>query len=278
MSTNPFAPEPAQALNPWARDAAEQRYPALGVSAPSPVQGQYTGYPSNPQSQQQQLQPQMTTGYNSASPAPSPYLQQQQPVQTGYYGQQPQQQPMQTGYAQQQSGYNTPSQGRPAGGGFHPSTSFGQQLQSEVNMYAGVKDLDPYSNIPNTWSQASSSSTAPPPQSQQPAGGAGSKEWGAHPRTILEHSKAALEAWDPSAWAALNRRIDALIAAWTDRRAAVLSALENQRGRALQFDEQQRVDQLLKDADEKVDSLTAGKFQIQEVESGYRVRWPFCLA
>lgn len=246
MSSNPFAPDAPQALNPWARDAVEQRYPSLGVSAPSP--------PVQQQQQHQQHQYGMMYPQQTGMPQQHmmPYPQQQ--PQQQYH----QQQPMHSGYQPQT--------------GFQPSSAFGQQLASEVNSYAGVQDLDPYGSIPSTFQQQSQPQPQPPSQSQPTTSASSSsgKEYGAHPRVILDNSKAQLESWQPQAWAALLRRIDALQSSWTQRRSAVLSALENQQGRILQPDEQHRFEQVLKDAEDKVDGLAAGRFQIEEVQNGYR--------
>jgi hypothetical protein len=159
------------------------------------------GHPNQPQ-----VQPQATGAYYAQAPAYAP-------------------QPQPQSYAPQQSQPN----------GFQPSSSFGQQLQAQVNQYAHVQDLDPYGAVPSNWQQPQQQRqpSPQPPRTPTPA----TSSYGAHPRQIVQNSKEALERWDAGAWRSFHARVDELTRAWEGRKSTVLRALD---GRNLGPDEAAR--------------------------------------
>jgi hypothetical protein len=150
-TNNPFAPPSSQnILNPFNPNAAE-KYPSIEIPGKPGREAMLSGPP---------LQYQQPTGqYQTYNAQPMSY---------------------------QQTGYSpNPSPALQASSsGFHPSTSFGQNLQAQVNQYSQVKDLDPYGGLPNAWAQQAPSRSAPSPQPPTPSP---AHTYGAHPRQIVEN-------------------------------------------------------------------------------------------
>ena len=148
--------------------------------------------------------------------------------------QQQQQQQPQYGQVQQQQ----PTYMNPQATGFQPQSSFGQSLAYEMNSYSTIKDLDPYGSIPGTWAQHQQQ---PPRNGHSPSISSPSNNaYGAHPRTVVENNKNALERWDNSSWKLLFGKMDDLKRSWESRKRQILIALESQGGRMLGYEEQQR--------------------------------------
>jgi hypothetical protein len=242
MSNNPFMDHSAP---------AHQRYP--DISSPGPSYGGAPGW----QQQQQQQPNMGGFAQQGYMQSPGGYgggggYQQQQQQMTGWGGNasypgttmssggfQPSSSFGQQMAAQLQSGYGAqPSYGGANAIGYQQQTGYGQaqqggwgQQQSQQQLdWSAIAQFDPYSNLGSLEGQTGSGAglfggTQPASNPAAPnyggygqaGAGSGAPPGQLHPRDMIRHHKAALEAWDPYAWKQLTNSFDALKNAWEAR-------------------------------------------------------------
>ncbi|KAF9223394.1 hypothetical protein BS17DRAFT_136977 [Gyrodon lividus] len=284
FSNNPFINDPAN---------AHARFPDISGSTFS-----------SPQSPPQ-VQPGYTNGYGNAGQYQLPQAQYQQYPSQPYPNQYqaPPQMPDQnqfasTSFAPQSS---QPGQMIPAGYGFQPSSSFGQQPQSQPQQYAfqsGYQNQQypGYQGYPQQSGSAGYLSEFDPyaqqPQSQSSSqltmGSAGDGPANAtHPRDFIRMHKAGLEAWDShswkqlfNAWSGREQQAEAVIqqmggALGPDPRFAYNSQLEGWKQVSVYLVEMisatfNHESQVLKEANNNFDTVAASTFQLHEVFKSYR--------
>ncbi|CCM00090.1 uncharacterized protein FIBRA_02117 [Fibroporia radiculosa] len=292
LSNNPFIDHPANAL---------ARYPDID-GTDSPAGTQYTSWLQQPSG-------------SIAGPNPSGYP--EQGASPGYGGRyhQPQVQPQETswngngGYMQSQQGYSgSPVQNPQMTGrqGFQPSSSFGQQLASQVNNAYGVPPQPQpqqaqYTGYPmstsSQYSQGYQPGYTPQQQQQNPQyltefdpyaqsagapGSGGSQYRPPHPREYVQQHKVELESWDGYAWKQVQNSFDALKEAWAARKRDIEARVRSYGGVGLfggggygtmyggQAQEVARLENLVREAELNFDSVAASTFQMHEVYTGYR--------
>jgi len=254
LSNNPFIDHPANAL---------ARYP--DISGGSGITNGSNAYPSSP------LPSGSNPGYGGSylgAGQPTGYGGgYQQPQQTGWagtpggYQQQPQQPQQPQGYG---SGFaSTPMQSQSTGAPFQPSSTFGQQLASQMTGYPGqqqqqqqpqqygaspyatgyqtgyppsqpqptqqpyLAEFDPYSR--QAQQQTQQMSKQPSNASVGSSGGASQNGYRPpHPREYIHQHKAELESWDPYAWKQIINSFEGLKDAWGVRKQEIEA-----RGRSL---------------------------------------------
>ncbi|KAG0706804.1 hypothetical protein DFH29DRAFT_119403 [Suillus ampliporus] len=280
--------------NPFLNDAApaHARFPDISAStlpqSPPPQMG-YQSYDAGYQ-QQSQLQQQQFPQFQGQTPYNQPQqYQQNQYVSTSQYG----------------VGQLGP---QPTGMPFQPSTTFGQQLVSQVdfkqpyqqypngyqNQYAQqqqyggyqggyqpqqqpqsyLSEFDPYAPRPSPSHNRSQSQ--PTNLASQNPGGA------MHPRDYIRQHKAELEAWDPYTWKQMSNACDALSSAWLARKQEVERIVQQMGGNGVPGlfgptsgyqaygGELQKWKEIAKEANLNHDTIAASAFQLQEVHSSYR--------
>ncbi|KAG7089562.1 hypothetical protein E1B28_011234 [Marasmius oreades] len=236
-TNNPFSSDP---MNP------HNRFPEISASSPSPpsLSPQYTSWVQPGGGMQSQQPQQQQQYYQASSPPPQQFNT--------------------AGYAMNGgSGFNTDFSGGSGGGtmpqptGFQPTSSFGQQLTSQINgssygylngqqqqpqqspqstynpaqqqlaSPSYIAQFDPYSSIGQGWDGSIQSSMVQ--SSQSPIGqssGSSSQttttsrsvSGEVHPREYIRMHKAEIESWDSYAWKQLLNGFDTLKEAWQSRK------------------------------------------------------------
>ncbi|KAF7794813.1 hypothetical protein EIP86_005955 [Pleurotus ostreatoroseus] len=274
LSNNPFIDHPTNALN---------RYPDInGTDSPAGTTSQFTSW----------LQPQgsnlpSNTGYGAPGQTAqyNGYQAPQQQAQTGWPGNAggyPQQQQQQQTY---NSGYASPVGTQPTGRPFQPSSSFGQQLAGQINATYGPTPQQQQQQQPQQYagyqtSPQYGSAYGYAQQQQQPQQTTSSP----HPREYIQQNKAQMEAWDAYTWRQALNAFDGLREAWSTRKLEIEARARVMGGAGLfsggggyggyggygQAQEVARLEQMAKQAESNADTVVAAKFQMQEVEGGYR--------
>ncbi|TEB33359.1 hypothetical protein FA13DRAFT_1627018 [Coprinellus micaceus] len=267
--------------------SAANRYPSLS-SPPIDPNAQYSQWPNNGGGYGQQ----------QSQPSYSPYPQQQQ--QPGYTMNAPQYAPSSpsgfqptSSFGQQMAasmsgssyGYLT---GQPTGLPQQQPQSLGPAQAQISNNPGYVAQFDPYGPL-SQWDGTSGQNQQQQqqyqqqqqPQQQHPTTSAAtgvSPTGDPHPRDYLRSNKAQIEAWNGPTWNQFFTTFDTLGAAWNARKITAGTQAEQLKAQlpfAGYYQQQYqaeiaRIQQLQKEADEQSDSVTASKFQLQEVFQSYR--------
>ncbi|KIJ62819.1 hypothetical protein HYDPIDRAFT_113926 [Hydnomerulius pinastri MD-312] len=285
FSNNPFVNDPTNAharfpdisgstLSPQSPPQYQTGYTnGYGDQSQYQVQQQYQQYTAQPYQNMYQAQPQMhnqsqfaSTSYTPSYPgSPQPGVMSQP---TGYgfqptssFGQQLQSQPQQQQYGMQAAGYQ--NQQYPAHQGY--SQQPGNQ--------GYLSEFDPYA-------QQSQPQTPANVNLSQPAGGV-APNGATHPRDFIRLHKTELEAWDSYAWKQMFNACDTLKGAWSARKQQAEGVVQQLGGNSApglfgpdpSFGYNGQLEgwkQVLKDANNHFDTVAASTFQLHEVFNSYR--------
>lgn len=213
----------------------------------------------------QQFQPSSGFGQQLMSQGNSYAQMQMQPQPTGYTA--PYQNPMQTGYPGQQMQYNNQYTGYPDQQQQQQQlqqypTGYGQQQmqmqpQPQAIGYQDVAQFDPYGPIGQGWGETQGQQPQGQQQSQSQQSNTTSYNGHLHPREYIRTHKAELETWDSFAWKQCLNGFDVLKDAWTARKKEAegrIAIVKRDYGYTGQG-EVERLQGIVKDADSKFGML-----------------------